>query len=108
MQFRSVQRNARISARKVRLSADLIRGRRVEDAINILSFDKRRGSAMLRKVLESAVANASERGGKDPLDLNVARCFVDEGLTIKRFRPSARGRAQPISRRCSHITVVVE
>ncbi len=63
---------------------------------------------MLRKVVESAVANASDRGGKDPMDLKIAACFVDEGLTIKRWRASARGRAQPIRRRCSHITVVVE
>lgn len=108
MQFRAVQRNARISPRKARLSADLIRGRRVEDAINILGFDTHRGSFMLRKVLESAVANAAERGGRDPLDLTVARCFVDEGLTIKRWRASGRGRSQPYARRCSHITVVVE
>jgi large subunit ribosomal protein L22 len=108
MQFRAVQRNARISPRKARLSADLVRGRRVEDAINILSFDKRRGSFLLRKVLEGAVANAGERSGADPMDLRVSACFVDEGLTIKRFKASARGRAWPIRRRCSHITVVVE
>lgn len=108
MAYKAIQRNARISPRKVRLSADLVRGRRVEDALNILGFDHRRGSFFLRKVLQSAVANASSRGGVDPLDLVVSKCFVDEGFTIKRFQACGRGRAHPIKRRCSHITVVVE
>ena len=108
MKYKATQRNARISPRKVRLSADMIRGKRVEDALNILEFDKRRGSYMLRKVLQSAVANASDKAGVDPLDLKVSDCFVDEGWTIKRFRPCARGSAHPIKRRCSHIFVAVE
>ena len=108
MQYTAIQRNARISPRKVRLSADLIRGKRVEDALNILEFDQRRGSHFLRKVLQSAVANASSVGGVDPLDLTVSECFVNEGWTIKRFRPVARGSAHAIKRRCSHIHVAVE
>lgn len=108
MSHRSIQRNARISPRKARLSADLIRGKKVEHALNILEFDNRRSSHFVRKVLQSAVANASEQGGIDPMDLSVSASYVDEGLVIKRFRASARGRAQPVMKRCSHITVVVE
>ncbi len=107
MKYKAIQRNARISARKVRLSADLIRGKSVEEALNALEFDQRRGSYFLRKVLQSAVANASSVAGIDPLDLKVSDCFVDEGWTIKRFLPQARGSAHPIRRRCSHISVAV-
>ncbi len=108
MQYKAIKKHARISPRKVRLSADMIRGKRVEEALYNLEFDTRRGSFFLKKVLESAVANASSRGGVDPMDLRVSACFVDEGWTIKRFQPCSRGRAHPIKRRCSHITVVVE
>jgi large subunit ribosomal protein L22 len=105
--FRAVQRNARISPSKVRPSVDLIRGKRVEDALHLLGFELRRGSAMLRKVLQSAVANATSRGGLDPLDLRVTRATVDEGLTFSRWHARARGRVGEIIRRNSHITVEV-
>ncbi|MHC5067082.1 MAG: 50S ribosomal protein L22 [Planctomycetota bacterium] len=105
--YRAIQRNARISPRKVRLSADLIRGKGVADALTALEFDNRRGSYMLRKVLQSAVANAQSRGGHDPLDLRVVESSVDEGFTIKRYRVCGRGRMHGIKKRCSHISVVV-
>lgn len=105
--YRALQRNARISPRKARLAVDLIRGKPVEEALTALEFDRRRSSHFVRKVLQSAVANAQDRGGVDPLDLRVVATHVDEGLTIKRWRPCARGRVHPINRRCSHITVVV-
>lgn len=107
IEFRATQRNARISPSKVRLSADLIRGQRVEEALNRLEFDNRRGSYLLRKVLQSAVASAQNRGGLDPLDLRVTGCFVDEGFTLKRWKPCGRGRVHGIKKRCSHINVVV-
>jgi large subunit ribosomal protein L22 len=105
--YQAVQRNARISPRKARLSAALIRGKRVEDAINILSFEARRGSYMMKKVLESAVANASSVAGIDPMDLTVSDARVDNGFVIKRFRPQSRGRAHARKKRCSHITIAV-
>ncbi len=105
--FQAIQRNARISPRKARLSAGLIRGCGVEEALNRLTFDKHRASDLLRKVLLSAVANAQHRGGMDPMDLQVVATFIDEGLTYRRFRPCARGRAHGIKKRCSHITVKV-
>ncbi len=105
--FRACQRNARISPTKVRPSADLIRGKRVEDAMNLLEFDPRRGSTMLRKVLQSAVANAADQGGIDPMDLTVVHCSVDEGPTYSRWQARGRGRVGAINRRNSHITVAV-
>ena len=89
------------------MAVDLVRGRRVEDALNILEFDNRRASVFVRKVLQSAVANAQERGGVDPMDLKVVESKVDEGMVIKRWRPASRGRVAPLKRRNSHITVVV-
>ncbi len=105
--FQCVSRNARISPTKVRLSAALIRGRRVEDALNILSFQPRRGSVMVKKVLESAVANAATVGNVDPRELTVVDARVDKGLVIKRWRPAAKGRSAPRNKACSHITIAV-
>jgi large subunit ribosomal protein L22 len=93
IEFRALQRNARISPTKVRPSAALIRGKRVEDALNLLRFQARRGSSGVRKVLESAVANAEYVGGVDPMELTVSDARVDPGFTIRRFRCAARGRA---------------
>lgn len=107
MEYRATARHARISPTKVRLSADLIRGKRVEDALNMLRFQPRRGSLMVRKVLESAVANAASLGGIDPMDLMVSDCRVDKGFVIKRFRPASKGRAAGRNKACSHITVAV-
>ncbi len=107
MEYIAIQRNARISPRKARLSAELIRGKRVEDALNILGFGLQRGCPMIKKVLESAVANAADQGGVDPMDLVVSEARVNGGFIIKRFRPQARGRAHARHKRCSHIHVAV-
>jgi len=107
MEYRATSRNARISPTKARLSAGLIRGKRVELALNLLRFQPRRGSLMVRKVLESAVANASSVGGVDPMELTVTDARVDAGFTIRRFRCAARGRAASRNKQCSHITVAV-
>jgi len=107
MQFTALGRNQRISPTKVRPSVDLIRGRRVEDALNILRFQDRRGSVVLRKVLESAVANAASVGGVDPMDLTVVEVRVDSGFTIRRFRPASRGRSATREKQCSHVFVAV-
>jgi large subunit ribosomal protein L22 len=107
MEFRALQRNARISPTKVRPSAALIRGKRVEDALNLLRFQARRGSVVVRKVLESAVANAASVGGVDPMDLTVTDARVDIGFTIRRFRCAARGRAASRNKKCSNVTIAV-
>ena len=107
MAWSAKHKYARISPRKVRLVADLIRGRGVQDALNLLKFSPNRASVMVSKVLTSAIANANEAEASVE-DLIVDRAFVDEGPTIKRFQPKDRGRANPIMKRTSHITVVVE
>ena len=107
MPWQAKHRYARISSRKVRLVAGLIRGREVLDALNILKFTPNRAAVLVSKVLTSAVANANENEA-DVDRLYVDRAFVDDGPTIKRWRPKDRGRAHPIMKRTSHITVVVE
>ncbi|MCD4825396.1 MAG: 50S ribosomal protein L22 [Phycisphaerae bacterium] len=107
MAWNAVHKFARISPRKVRLMADLIRGRNVQDALNILKFTPNRAAPMVSKVLTSAVASANEaEATMDSLYVQVAR--VDEGPTMKRFRPKDRGRAHSILKRTSHIHVTVE
>jgi large subunit ribosomal protein L22 len=107
MAWHAKHRYARISSRKVRLVTDLIRGRDVQDALNLLKFAPNRAAGMVSKVLTSAVANANEAEA-DVDRLYVNEAYVDDGPTIKRWRPKDRGRAHPILRRTSHITVVVE
>lgn len=93
------------SARKARLVADLVRGKSVAQAQAILAYDTHAAAEPLRKVLQSAVANADHNVGLDIQDLVLARVTVDEGPTIKRFRPRAQGRATPIMKRTCHITI---
>ena len=107
MAWSAIHKYARISPRKVRLVADLIRGRGVQDALNLLKFSPNRAAVMVSKVLTSAIANANEAEANVE-DLIVDRAFVDEGPTIKRFQPKDRGRAYRILKRTSHITVVVD
>jgi large subunit ribosomal protein L22 len=107
MEFRATARHARISPTKARLSAALIRGKAVTSAIEILRFEPRRGSMFVRKVLESAVANAVSQANVDPNRLTVVDARVDKGLTLKRWRPASKGRAASRYKRCSHITVAV-
>ena len=107
MSWQSKHRYARISPRKAKLVTDMIRGREVQDALNVLKFTPNRAAVMVSKVLTSAVANANEAEA-DVERLYVERVFVDEGPTIKRWHPKDRGRAHPIMKRTSHITVVVE
>jgi large subunit ribosomal protein L22 len=107
MAWNATHRFARISARKVRLIADMIRGRDVQDAQNILKFTPNRAAPMLSKVLNSAIANANEAEA-DVESLFVSEVRVDEGPTMKRWHPKDRGRAHSIMKRTSHIKVVVE
>lgn len=105
--WKAIQRNAAISAFKVRPTCELVVGKSVAEALNILTFEKRRGSAMLRKVLQSAVANASDRGRIDPMGLVVKQAVIDEAFAIRRFMARGRGRSSVIERPNCHITVVV-
>jgi large subunit ribosomal protein L22 len=108
MEAKAVARYVRVSPRKARQVVDLIRGKSVEDASAILQFTPRAAAEVVEKVLHSAVANA-EKNLKIRRDtLFVSSTFVDEGPTLKRIRPQARGRAHRIDTRTSHITVVVK
>jgi large subunit ribosomal protein L22 len=98
---------ARISPRKVRLVADMIRGKSLDEALNLLTFSKKRAAVMVKKTLQAAVADAEEQDA-DVTALYVSESRVDEGPTIKRWRPKDRGRAHPINKRTSHIVVGVE
>ncbi len=100
-------RGARLSAQKARLVADTIRGKQVDEALNILSFSNKKGADLMKKVLESAIANAEHNNGADVDELTVSTVFVDEGMTMKRIRPRAKGRADRIFKRTCHITVKV-
>ncbi len=98
---------AQLSAQKARLVADQIRGKHVEEALDLLNFSKKKGAEIIKKVLESAIANAEQNEGADVDELRVSTIFVDEGMTMKRIRPRAKGRADRILKRSCHITVKV-
>lgn len=106
-QAKAVVRYARIAPRKARLVIDLIRGKSAAEALAILKFTPRAASPIIEKVLQSAIANAEHNYNLNPDDLVVSKAVVDEGPTMKRFRPRAMGRASRINKRTSHITVVV-
>lgn len=100
-------KGAGLSAQKARLVADQIRGKAVEEALDILAFSTKKGAAVIKKVLESAIANAEHNEGADVDELKVSTIFVDEGITLKRIKPRAKGRADRIFKRTCHITVKV-
>lgn len=107
MEARATTRYVRVTAQKMRLVADLVRGCRVEKALGILEFTPKRGASIVAKALKSAVANAEHTTRVDVDALYVKRIWVDEGPTQKRFMPRAHGRGTPIFKRSSHVTVVV-
>ena len=107
MQVQAKLKYASISAQKVRLIADKIRGLKAEKAMEFLRFDTKKASDIVKKVLDSAIANAEHNQGADIDELHIAKVFVDDGPSSKRFRARARGRVNYIKKRSSHITVVV-
>ncbi len=106
-QAKAIAKTVRIAPRKVRLVVDLIRGKQVGEAVAILQLTPKAASPVVEKVLKSAIANAEHNYELDVNNLVVSEIFVDEGPTLKRFRPRAMGRASAINKRTSHITVVV-
>ena len=100
-------RQANISAQKTRLVADQIRGMPVEGALNLLTFSKKKAAVLVKKVLESAIANAEHNDGADIDELIVSTIFIDEGPTLKRLKARAKGRADRIFKRTCNITVKV-
>lgn len=107
METRAILRGVRLSAQKGRLVADLVRGRPVDQALNILAFSPKKGAQIIRKVVESAIANAEHNDGADIDALKVKTIHVEEGMTLKRFTARAKGRGNRISKPTCHIYVSV-
>ncbi|ARC50204.1 ribosomal protein L22 [Neisseria sp. oral taxon 014 str. F0314] len=107
MRVNAQHKNARISAQKARLVADLIRGKDVAQALNILTFSPKKGAELIKKVLESAIANAEHNNGADIDELKVVTIFVDKGPSLKRFQARAKGRGNRIEKQTCHINVTV-
>ena len=100
-------KGARISAQKARLVADQVRGMPVEKALSLLEYSPKKAAHIVKKVLDSAIANAENNEGADVDELKISSIYVDEGMTMKRLRPRAKGRADRILKRSCHITVKV-
>lgn len=108
MEVTAKLRNASLSAQKCRLVADMIRNIPVSTALNVLKFTPKKAAHLMLKVLESAIANAENNKGINIDELKVSTIFVDEAATLKRISPRAKGRANRISKRSCHITIVVK
>ena len=106
--YQSRLRNCRISARKARLVVDLVRGRAVQEALDILHLTNKKAAPILHKMIRAAIASAVAKETVDVDRLIVAEAFVDEGPTMKRFLPRAQGRATPLKKRTAHITVKLQ
>jgi len=107
MQVKAVAKRLPISPQKVRLVADQVRGESVAKALDILTFSTQKAAVLVRKALESAIANAENNEGADVDELKVSEIYVDAGATMKRIQPRAKGRADRILKRTSHLTVTV-
>ena len=107
MQVQAKLRGARLSAQKARLVAEQVRGRQVEDALNLLTYSSKKGADVIRKLLNSAIANAEHNEGADVDELKISQIYVDEGMTMKRIMPRAKGRADRILKRSCHISITV-
>ena len=105
MEVRAVAKRVKLSPQKARLVADLVRGKGVGEALNVLGFSTQKSAGVMRKVLESAIANAENNEGADVDELKVREIYVDAGFVMKRIKPRAKGRADRITKRTSHITI---
>jgi len=108
VRVKAVAKDVGISPRKIRLVIDMVRGKKVDDALTVLNFLTTPSAKAVAKVIKSASANAENNLEMSPVDLRIAAIFADQGRTLKRFRPQSRGRVSPILKRSSHITVLVE
>ncbi|MGO4305052.1 MULTISPECIES: 50S ribosomal protein L22 [unclassified Cupriavidus] len=107
MEVKAIHRGARISAQKTRLVADQIRGLPIERALNVLTFSPKKAAGIVKKVVESAIANAEHNEGADIDDLKVKSIFVDKATSLKRFTARAKGRGNRIEKQTCHITVTL-
>jgi len=107
METKAILRGVRLSAQKGRLIADQVRGKKVDQALSILAFSPKRGAKIVRKVVESAIANAEHNDGADIDELRITTIHVEEGMTLKRFQARAKGRGNRILKPTCHIYVTV-
>ena len=107
METTAILRGVRLSAQKGRLVADLIRGKQVESALYTLAFTQKKAAVIIKKVLESAIANAEHNDGADIDELRVTRIMIDKGASLKRMSPRAKGRGNSIEKQTCHISVTV-
>jgi large subunit ribosomal protein L22 len=107
MNVSAVVKGVHLSPQKARLVADMVRGKKVDQALNILSFCPKKGAEIIKRVVESAIANAEHNEGADIDELKVTTIYVDKGMVMKRIRPRAKGRAGRITKPTCHITVMV-
>jgi len=107
METKATLRGARLSAQKGRLVADLVRGKKVDQALNILAFSPKKGAVLVKQVLESAIANAEHNDGADIDELKITTIYVEKGTVMKRFTARAKGRGDRISKQTCHIYVTV-
>ena len=107
MEVKAVHKNTGIPASKVRPLVDMVRGKKVEEALNLLRFTPTPKAKLVAKVVRSAAANAENNFQMDPADLKVVKIYVDEARSMRRFKARSRGRASPIRKNSSHITVIV-
>jgi large subunit ribosomal protein L22 len=108
MEAKAIAKYIRISPRKVRLLMRELKGKKAEDALNLLTFAPQKGAPILRKLIKSAVSNASNKANIDVDNLFIKKIYANEGPTLKRFRPRAMGRATRIRSRTSHLTVILD
>ena len=107
MQVQATLKGARLSAQKARLVADQVRGKNVEEALDVLTYSTKKGADVIKKLLNSAIASAEHNEGADVDELKISKIFVDEGMTMKRIMPRAKGRADRILKRSCHISITV-
>ena len=108
MKAKAIVRDVRMSPRKMRIVANMVRGKRVDEAMILLRLMPKKAAQIIRKLLVSAVANAEHQGEQDIDSLTVRECAIDNGPILKRFMPRAMGRANRVQHRTSHITIIVE
>lgn len=107
MEVKAVAKNLGVSAHKIRFVVNLVRGKKIDEALAILRFTPTPSARLVAKVVKSAAANAEHNFQMDPGELKIVKIYADEGTSLKRFRPRSRGQVSPIIKRSSHITVIV-
>jgi large subunit ribosomal protein L22 len=107
VEVKAVAKDTGLSTKRLRPLVDLVRGKKVDEALTLLQFTRTPKAKYLAKLVKSAVANAENNFQMDPADLRIVKIFVDEARVLRRYRPRSRGRASPIARHSSHITVIV-